>query len=125
MGIECSIAAEATIDLILVGRPRVKAEDAATIDGYAYPINNRAAVFKGMRGMQGSVSNKALVTRNHPQRCFGVNFAGWQSSTQMEHEYRNATPLHPRCSRSLRKMTWVTSRHRRTIASEPSTLPLR
>jgi hypothetical protein len=38
MGIECRIAAEATIDLILVGRPRIKAEDAITIDGYAYQI---------------------------------------------------------------------------------------
>ena len=50
MGIECRIAAEATIRLILLGRPRVETEDATTIDDYADPIKDRAAVFKGMRG---------------------------------------------------------------------------
>ena len=50
MGIECSIAFEAAIGLIFLGRPRVKAEDATTIDDYADPIKDRAAVFKGMRG---------------------------------------------------------------------------
>jgi hypothetical protein len=38
MGIECGIAVEAAIGLILVGRPRVKADDATTIDDYADPI---------------------------------------------------------------------------------------